>query len=639
MRSKISFFNKTIFWKNITHFWPIWVIYSMVCFWCMLGYFFLNTRNYNDASMTSTEQTYLKIVRALDGIEFSINPWIVFAFSIVSAIAVFSYLYTSRTANMMHALPVRREELFVTNYLSGILFMLVPQVLTFLLAIFVWFANGMNQLEYLLQWLGIVTGETFFAYSLGVFCVMLAGNRIAAVMYFAVINYFYHGFWSVWNMVRKTLLYGFMQNTEMTYGAGLVPMEYFRKNVRIVHSEGNQVELPTIEGLGCLKWHAMAALVLAILALAIYRKRQLECASDMIAISWIKPVARWVGAVLCAGLIGELIQSTFVSGKALLGEAFPVLLLCWNLGGLLSFFGIEMMIEKRFMVFHKRILAECGMFLVLVTAFLGCMEMDVFQLEKKLPDVEKIEKVYVQGSYGRYITEPEEIKENIALHKKIVESKEEYQQYFKKYYGKKECNYMTVDMIYVMKNGKKQRWSYNLPVEKYYLNEEGSAVKELMRQESDMEDYMAYYFTEQYSNIRLQDGSSMDRVNEDYNFESVDISKEKADKLVKAFQKDLASGNYRIYPYGTKERVENTFVNTLTICYLPPKGAQILFYMEDDRENISEGIYPEYSGIILTKDCKNTIAMLEEMGIIDKEHRLVTEKEYNAVFEENINID
>ena len=30
MKSKISFFNKTIFKKNVTLYWPIWGIYSLI---------------------------------------------------------------------------------------------------------------------------------------------------------------------------------------------------------------------------------------------------------------------------------------------------------------------------------------------------------------------------------------------------------------------------------------------------------------------------------------------------------------------------------------------------------------------------------------------------------------------------------
>ena len=67
---------------------------------------------------------------------------------------------------------------------------------------------------------------------------------------------------------------------------------------------------------------------------------------------------------------------------------------------------------------------------------------------------------------------------------------------------------------------------------------------------------------------------------------------------------------------------------------MPPKGAHILQYGITEEGSVSEGKYSEYSGIILTKECKNTIALLEKLGYIDEEHRLVTEKEFNAVVEE-----
>lgn len=633
MRSKTSFFNKTIFWKNITHFWPIWALYGVLCIWSMPVCSYFNIRTYNNAGYTEAELAYLKVWRALEGMELSMNPWILFGVAIISAVAVFSYLYNSRSVNMIHAMPVCRVELFVTNYLSGFLFMVVPQLVSFLLTVFVWFGNGITHLEYLLQWLGIVTEETFFAYSFGIFCVMLTGNIVAAPAYFVILNYLYQGIWDVWNMVRHALIYGFSGNTEMVYGAGMVPIEYLRKNVKVRYPEKILTQLPKIEGMACLKWYILTALVFVVLAILMYRKRQLECAGDMIAISWVKPLARWLGAVMCAGLTGELIQTTFFEEKVLLGEAFPVLLVCWILGGILSFFGIEMIIEKRFMVFRKGLLIQSGMFLVLVVLFLGSMGMDIFHLKEKLPSVEEVSEVYVQGSYERYLTEASQIQDNIALQKKIIESREEYQQYFKKYYGKEECNDMMLDIIYVMKNGKKQVWSYSLPLDEYYLEEEDSAVRELLEQESNPEDYLAYYFTEQYSNISLQSGSSIDWVDENYNFQSVDISTEDAEKLIEAFKEDVASGNYRIYPYSAKERMENTYVNTLTICFTPPKGAHMLQYGVEYGDTISDGKSTEYTGIILTKECKNTIALLEKMGYIDEKHRLVTEEEFDAAFE------
>lgn len=635
MRSKISFFNRTVFRKNITHFWPIWAVYALLCIWSMPIYSYFTIRFAENLGNTAAEQAYIRVVQAVEGIQFSMNPWIIFAFSILSAAAVFSYLYNSRSVNMIHALPVRREELFVTNYLSGLLFLLIPQVTAFLLTVFVWFGYGINHLEYLLQWLGIVVLESFFAYSMGVLCCMLTGNIVAVPICFAILNYLYKGIWNVWNLVRQALIYGFAGSTEITYGEGLVPIAYFRKKVQIVYAEGEKMKLPSIEGMGCLKWYALAAILFVAAALVIYKKRQLECAGDIVAISGVKPLIRWAGALLCAGLTGQLIQSTVFYEKILSGDIFVVLILCWITGGILSFYGIQMIMEKNFMIFSKKLLLESAGFLVVVILFLGSMQADLFQMEERVPEADKVAEVYVDGSYSRYITSQEGIQKTIDLQKKIIASREEYQQYFRKYYGKNDCNFIVVNITYVMENGKKQNWSYNLPLDEYYMNEENSAVKELMEQEADAESYMAYYFTEKYGSIELQSGSCIDWIDEDYNFQSMDISKEDSKRLVEAFQADIAEGNYRIYSFGDKEREENTYVNTLTICYKPPKGAHILQYWGwNEDEIISNGKYPEYTGIILTKECKNTIALLEEMGYIDQEHRLVTEKEYQAALDE-----
>ena len=633
MRSKISFFNKTICRKNITHFWPIWVAYSILCIWSMPVYSFFNLRDLPLDSMTAAEQAYVKVVFAIEGMGISLNPWITFTFAIVSAVAVFSYLYTSRNANMIHALPVRREELFVTNYLSGILFMLIPQLISFLLTVFIWFGYGITQLEYLLQWLGIVVVESIFAYSMGVFCVMLTGNIVAAPIYFVLLNYLYKGIWSIWNLVRQTLLYGFSQNTEMAYGAGLIPIEYFSEKVQIVYTEDINPTMPTIEGMDCLIWYLLVSVVFVALAMVIYRNRQLECAGDMLAIDWVKPVARWGGAILCAGLISKMVQSTFFSEKVLTGDAFLLLLVLWILSGVLGFYGSEMIIEKRFFVFTKKRLIESGAFLVLTVLFLGFMEGNILHIEERVPDAKKVSEEYINGTYQRYITDSEKIKETIELQKKIVASKEEYQQYFKKYYKNNDCTYMTLNLVYVMEDGKKQKWSYYLPLDEYYLEKEDSAVRELMEQEANLNDYMTYYFTEQYGNIEIQSGSCLDWIDKSFNFQTTSITMEDAEKLLDAFQKDLETGNYRIYPYGTKEQEENTYVNTLTISYLPPKGAHILQYMDGDAENISEGRYQEYSGIVLTKECKNTIALLEQMGYLDEDHKLMTEEEYENGWE------
>ena len=117
MKSKTFCFNKTIFKKNMTHFWPLWALYSCylivslpVGLWFDMQYYLL-------------DDSYSQIQRqscAINGVmRVAMNPVITFAFAAVMIMAVFSYLYSAKNTNMIHSLPVDRRELFVTNIISA----------------------------------------------------------------------------------------------------------------------------------------------------------------------------------------------------------------------------------------------------------------------------------------------------------------------------------------------------------------------------------------------------------------------------------------------------------------------------------------------------------------------------------------
>lgn len=629
MQSKISFFHKTIFRKNITYFWPVWVLYSLICIWKLPVNTYFRIHSIGSRLITEADQSYDKMISAMGSIQDSANTWIVFLFAIISAVVVFSYLYTEKNANMIHALPVRREELFVTNYLSGLMFLIVPQAAAFLITVFLWFGNGITQLEYLLQWLGMMSGESFFAYNLGVFCVMLTGHAVAAPICFFLLNYLYIGIFNLISMVLKMTVYGYAGKPRMSAGEWLAPIYFFTQNTGMRYPDVGDTQQPWMEGLGYVACYIPAALVLWGLALMLYRRRRLECAGDFIAVSWMKPLVRWGGSLLGAGTFTAFIMNSFFIDKRLSGEALPILLLLWGIGGVLVFYGIEMLIEKKFMVFQKKRILESGLFFAVILLFLLGADKDILGLEKRTPDIDDIAAVYMQGSYDRYLTGTEKIEESIKLQKEIVAVQEEYQNYFKKYLDKGNCPYMTLDLTYILKNGMQQKRSYALPLDEYYLETTGSPVKRLMELEADPEGYMSYYFTNQYANIKILNGSTIDYVDENYNFQSRDISTQAAKKLVEALKQDIASGAYRIYPYDMKEREENTYVNTMMICYMPVKGAHILQYGQGI-DSISDGKYSEYASVILTKDCKNTITLLKELGYVDEKNGLVTQREYNG---------
>lgn len=152
MKSKTCCFNKTIFKKNMTHFWPLWALYSCYLIVSLPVGLWFNMRYYlQDDSYSQLQRQVYAISGAMRA---AMNPVITFAFAAVMIMAVFSYLYSAKNTNMIHSLPVDRRELFVTNIISASAFMIVPQILTFIITVFVCIGAHITNIQYILYWFG-----------------------------------------------------------------------------------------------------------------------------------------------------------------------------------------------------------------------------------------------------------------------------------------------------------------------------------------------------------------------------------------------------------------------------------------------------------------------------------------------------
>ena len=109
-------------WKNFARFWPIWSLYGPSGGVTAHGQY---------SQQPDTLRSDRGMARSrLCGNYLGLRSIAVLRLPLCSAycaaMAVFSYLYFSRSADMIHALPLRREGLFLTNYLSGLSFLLLP---------------------------------------------------------------------------------------------------------------------------------------------------------------------------------------------------------------------------------------------------------------------------------------------------------------------------------------------------------------------------------------------------------------------------------------------------------------------------------------------------------------------------------
>ncbi len=625
MQPKTSWFHKGIFLKNITRWWPIWTAYLLI--WLIrlpLRLFYeLDPRHMDTTtvldSYLSTQMEH--IVRT------SLDPSFFFLFAAITAIAVFSYLFQARSCYMIHALPVCRETLFTTNIISGLTFLFIPQMIAFLAGIFVCFLRHMTQLSYLMHWLILSLGMVFFAFALGVFTVMITGNIIAASVFYIIINYLFVGCRSIVCQLAEMVSFG-VDNTSISFGDFLSPFYYFSILFPGSLTFQNQKVPDDLlsHAYSCIAAYCMAGLVCFIFSCILYRKKHLETTGDIITISLLKPFFRWGTAFTLGCWIAIMGQLSFV-GEYVSGMNLLLLLCFLSVGCILVFFLAEMLLQKSFFVFCKKKFLECAGVTVISCLFLVALECNLFGIETRIPQEEDIQSIFLSGIYP-IRPEEKDFAKVLQLHQALVDSRKELEHYFQKYW--ENSSYTTLELTYSLKNGSIQKRRYRIPVDDYYLAREDYAYHLLKEVSNDPEYYLSYHFTDAYESITFIDGNMDIYEGSDF-LDSVFLNQEQCNHIFQALKQDIYEGNYQIYDYALMDKyASHIYYNTLTLTYQVPQGSTYVYYGGADTVTDTSAV--QAAAISLTSDCKHTLKALKELGILDPEQNLITQKDAEILY-------
>lgn len=395
MRSGTSYFDRTVFKKTVLRFWPLWAAYLVV--WLLAlplsGVMYLRLQGQNGGS-------YMENF-AFSHVPGSVPGVLVLAagFGAMCAMAAFSHLYNARSANFFGSLPVRREGLFLTHYLAGLSFTIVPNIIIALLTLLVELAGGVVSWQGLGFWLGVSCGECLLFYTMAVFCAMFTGHILALPAFYAVLNVLVYGVQVLIQTTMQAFYYGY-NGRQMGWTGELVRWftpalnlgnnvysYYSYPAVRLGEPEPAQRVLET-HGLWTVGIYAIAALVLAACAFLLYRARHMESAGDVVSVKVMRPVFKY-GVAACVGPVFGYASSLFL-GR---GEAtLMVSILVW---GLIGYFAAQMLLDKSFRVFHKwkgaTAVAGAFVLLFLVVGF------DLTGYETRVPETAQVEGVYLSG--------------------------------------------------------------------------------------------------------------------------------------------------------------------------------------------------------------------------------------------------
>ena len=120
MKSRTSFFNKTVFKKDLTRFAPAWGTCLILMLLALI-------------SMANRSQAYYRLQNVRDSI--IAMSWVNLIYGAVVAQLLFGDLFQSRMCNALHALPLTRDGWFVTHSASGICFSLLPNLAAVLIGL------------------------------------------------------------------------------------------------------------------------------------------------------------------------------------------------------------------------------------------------------------------------------------------------------------------------------------------------------------------------------------------------------------------------------------------------------------------------------------------------------------------------
>ena len=630
MRSATSYFNFTLLRKNLSRFWPIWGLYGLL--WLML----LPVNILVNGEYMSRVDTRIIPLGFLTG-SFSTAAVFSFFFGILTAMAVFSYLYSSRSAAFLHALPVRREGLFLTNYLSGLAFMIVPNIVVFLVSVVVETAFGILVFSSLFTWLVVTCCLNLFFYSFAVFCGMFTGHILALPAFYGILNMLAAGLCYLLQNMASRFLFGFTGATWMEdVATWLTPILYLAYHTSIDY--GTENTEACFVGLGYVFLLALAGLIFVGLALAVYRRRQLESAGDVVSVGWVRPVFQYGVAFCCAIALGTMFDNIFSS---LLPSSAWVLLAWMLVWGAFGCFVAAMLLRKSFWVF-KPCWKGCAVFLACLTAAMCLMELDGFGFETRVPSTAQVKSVFISDietypddnlhwtTYG--ISDPELIEAVTELHQRIVEEKG----WLEETANTRTSSWVSADsdgldlqteggtdlrLKYVLNDGSVMERYYYLPVTTETLEDPNSpdAMLQALLNTPGLSEDM--YLGGVAEDDRLVDavltnvwqaGTSRGYYTEEY------LPAEALTELEEAVRADLAAGNLgRRYLLEDRERLENC-------CYCDLQ----LTYRSAETAKESQGVKipstaPAGSAhqastytitITLQKIAANTMAVLEKYG-------------------------
>ena len=481
MRSVTSYFNRELLRGALQRTWPLWAAYTLI--WLLLLPVTLFIR------LSDRHIVYSRPTLSYELLSTGLPSGVMMAavFGIFFAMAMFAYLTNSRATNGMHAMPIRREGLFLTHYLAGLFCQVVTLLVSFALAALVTAAFGVFDGYAVGMGLLLCVLLVLFFYSFGVLCMVCVGQILAGAVFYGILNFLFVGMEVLLRSFAGNFLYGYDGRSSAFSTAPLSPPVEIASSLSVSYVyDGIDPIGVRVLYLGTFAAYAAAGLVLAALALLLYRKRRSEMTGNTVAIGWLRPVFKY-GVALCSAFslgqllsyfVFELTDSTYTAG-ALIGT-----IACMIFAGLIGYYAAEMLLKKSFRVFKtswKGALATSAVLILIGLSF----PLDLTGYQSRVPEQSDIVSATVD-LYGGNVSGSFNLsgQESIALlrdaHCAVITDKARQTEYNRRYvpFDGDTC---TLRITYELADGTELFRSYDLSIDEALLSDPSSPESALTK--------------------------------------------------------------------------------------------------------------------------------------------------------------
>lgn len=481
MQSVTSYFNRELLRGALQRTWPLWAAYTLI--WLLLLPVTIFIR------LSDRHIVYSRPTLSYELLNTGLPTGVMMAavFGIFFAMAMFAYLTNPRATNGMHAMPIRREGLFLTHYLAGLFCQVVTLLVSFALAALVTAAFGVFDGYAVGMGLLLCVLLVLFFYSFGVLCMVCVGQILAGAVFYGILNFLFVGMEALLRSFAGNFLYGYDGRSSAFSTAPLSPPVEIASSLSVSYVyDGIDPIGVRVFHLGTFAAYAAAGLVLAALALLLYRKRRSEMTGNTVAIGWLRPVFKY-GVAFCSAFslgqllsyfVFELTDSTYTAG-ALIGT-----IACMIFAGLIGYYAAEMLLKKSFRVFKtswKGALATSAVLILIGLSF----PLDLTGYQTRVPEQSDIVSATV-NLYGGNVSGSFNLsgQESIALlrdaHCAVITDKARQTEYNRRYvpFDGDTC---TLRITYELADGTELFRSYDLSIDEALLSDPSSPESALTK--------------------------------------------------------------------------------------------------------------------------------------------------------------